>query len=82
MFRAELPQPNDIRQQIRDAYRADEEAAVERLIEKARLSPNRPRAFSHAPISWSPMFARPTMEKAALMRCSMNMNCRARKASF
>ncbi|WP_412558409.1 bifunctional proline dehydrogenase/L-glutamate gamma-semialdehyde dehydrogenase PutA [Thalassospira sp. MIT1370] len=39
MFRAELPQPNDIRQQIRDAYRADEEAAVERLIEKARLSP-------------------------------------------
>ncbi|MCC4242614.1 bifunctional proline dehydrogenase/L-glutamate gamma-semialdehyde dehydrogenase PutA [Thalassospira povalilytica] len=38
MFRAELPQPNDIRQQIRDAYRADEEAAVERLIEKARLS--------------------------------------------
>ncbi|MBX2831621.1 MAG: bifunctional proline dehydrogenase/L-glutamate gamma-semialdehyde dehydrogenase PutA [Rhodospirillales bacterium] len=39
MFRTELPQPNQIRQQIRDAYRADEEAAVERLIEKARLSP-------------------------------------------
>ncbi|MEQ8391160.1 MAG: bifunctional proline dehydrogenase/L-glutamate gamma-semialdehyde dehydrogenase PutA [Thalassospira sp.] len=39
MFRTELPQPNAIRQQIRDAYRADEESAVERLIEKARLSP-------------------------------------------
>jgi len=39
MFRTELPQPNAIRSQIRDAYRADEEAAVERLIEKARLSP-------------------------------------------
>ncbi|WP_430475830.1 bifunctional proline dehydrogenase/L-glutamate gamma-semialdehyde dehydrogenase PutA [Thalassospira lucentensis] len=39
MFRTELPHPNQIRQQIRDAYRADEEAAVEGLIEKARLSP-------------------------------------------
>lgn len=39
MFRTELPQPNEIRQQIRDSYRADEEAVVERLIEAARLSP-------------------------------------------
>jgi RHH-type proline utilization regulon transcriptional repressor/proline dehydrogenase/delta 1-pyrroline-5-carboxylate dehydrogenase len=39
MFRTELPQPNEIRQTIRDTYRADEEAVVERLIETARLSP-------------------------------------------
>ncbi|MCC9625538.1 bifunctional proline dehydrogenase/L-glutamate gamma-semialdehyde dehydrogenase PutA [Thalassospira sp. MA62] len=39
MFRTELPQPNEIRQQIRDVYRADEEAIVEDRINKARLSP-------------------------------------------
>tara|TARA_R110000796_G_scaffold128308_3_gene243897 strand:+ start:32571 stop:36401 length:3831 start_codon:yes stop_codon:yes gene_type:complete len=39
MFRTELPQPNDIRTEIRNAYRADEEEAVARLIETARLSP-------------------------------------------
>ncbi|MBE70294.1 MAG: trifunctional transcriptional regulator/proline dehydrogenase/L-glutamate gamma-semialdehyde dehydrogenase [Thalassospira sp.] len=39
MFRTELPQPNEIRQTIRDSYRADEEAVVERMIEAARLSP-------------------------------------------
>lgn len=39
MFRTELPQPNEIRQKIRETYRADEEAVVERLIATARLSP-------------------------------------------
>ncbi|WP_417804160.1 bifunctional proline dehydrogenase/L-glutamate gamma-semialdehyde dehydrogenase PutA [Thalassospira lucentensis] len=39
MFRTQLPQPNEIRTEIRNAYRADEEEAVARLIEKARLSP-------------------------------------------
>lgn len=39
MFRTQLPQPNALRQKIRDTYRADEEAVVERMIEKARLSP-------------------------------------------
>ena len=39
MFRIDMPQANEIRAKIRETYRTDEEAVVERMINAARLAP-------------------------------------------